>query len=577
MTEPLIESPTDVPAPAAPPREVELKYDIPDPAAFSLAELVEVLGPAWQLGPQRRVRMVDAYCDTAAFDLLRAGFAFRVRGAPAGVKVTLKSLERPGFDEALVSRLELEGLVADSARPLDAAGWPDAIRAEVAAAAGHAHLAPFVVVRQVRGLHPLRRAPTANETAARPNGPDSAPLAELSVDEVAVYAPTPGDTDLAMAGVARLLDEGTPALRFHELEVELAPDEGPAVLKAVQSRLKSWKALRPARASKLERAMLGLAEHPQGADAGVVGVTPTMSMAEAGRLMWRSQLTAVILNEAGARRGQDIEYVHDMRVATRRARAVARLFGAYFKPKALAGFLGDLRRTARTLGAVRDLDVALQKLQKYARTRPEGEQQGLLEMAAEWRIARREAYRELLAWLDSPPYRRFVSAFAAFSAKSGQGARDVGVALGEPPMPFEVRHVMPSAILNRFEQVRAYEPQFDGAEAIPVETLHALRIDCKALRYSLEPVQPLLGAEGTALVDQLKRLQDHLGDLNDAVVTAARLAEMRAYAPEQPALDTYHAVQEAIIADLSASAPDAWRAFVAPENRRLLALAIARL
>ena len=299
-------------------------------------------------------------------------------------------------------------------------------------------------------------------------------------------------------------------------------------------------------------------------------------MAEAGRLMWRHQLLALLLNEAGARRGDDPEYVHDMRVATRRARAVARLFGPFFRRKALRLHLTNLRRTARALGAVRDGDVALLKLRKYSRTRPDVEQQGLAEIRAVWRVERRQAYRLLLEWLDSPDYRSFVAGFAEFCKTAGLGARTHDSGSEGAPAPCLVGHVMPSAILNRFEQVRAYERLFESSQPLSVSALHALRIDCKALRYSLEPVEHLLGEEGSEIVQQMKRLQDLLGDLNDAVVADFRLAEL-ADAVEPTALAAYRAEQQSIVAELVSATPDAWRGFVAADNRRLLAGAIARL
>jgi CHAD domain-containing protein len=265
-----------------------------------------------------------------------------------------------------------------------------------------------------------------------------------------------------------------------------------------------------------------------------------------------------------------------MRVATRRARAVARLFGPFFRRNALREHLTNLRRTARALGAVRDADVALLKLRKYARSRPDGDQAGLAEIRAVWRVERRQAYRRLLEWLDSPDYRSFVARFATFCQTAGLGAKSVDSGSEAAPTPCDVGHVMPSAILNRFEQVRAYERLFDSSESIPVTALHALRIDCKALRYSLEPVEHLLGEEGSEIVQQLKRLQDLLGDLNDAVVADDRLAEL-ADAVEPTALASYRAEQQAIVAELASTVPQAWRIFVAPDNRRLLALAIARL
>ena len=85
-----------------------------------------------------------------------------------------------------------------------------------------------------------------------------------------------------------------------------------------------------------------------------------------------------------------------------------------------------------------------------------------------------------------------------------------------------------------------------------------------------------MGAVGGELIRQLKRLQDLLGDLHDAAVADERLAEI-GDAVAADALASYRAQQNIVLAELVAAAPAAWHAFVAPENRQRLALAIARL
>ena len=47
--------------------------------------------------------------------------------------------------------------------------------------------------------------------------------------------------------------------------------------------------------------------------------------------------------ELGTRLGEDIEALHDMRVATRRMRAAFRVFGEHFEPKAVAPYLKGLK------------------------------------------------------------------------------------------------------------------------------------------------------------------------------------------------------------------------------------------
>jgi len=57
-----------------------------------------------------------------------------------------------------------------------------------------------------------------------------------------------------------------------------------------------------------------------------------------------------------------------------------------------------------------------------------------------------------------------------------------------------------------------------------VEQLHALRLECKKLRYTVEFFREVLGPEGTSVINDLKSFQDHLGDLHDAQVATRILS-----------------------------------------------------
>ena len=98
---------------------------------------------------------------------------------------------------------------------------------------------------------------------------------------------------------------------------------------------------------------------------------------------------------------QDVEYVHQARVAIRRARAAARIYQDYFNPKAVKGYLKHLRRTARLLGAVRDMDVAIARLEDYQHKTRKHSAGDLQVTLAEWRAKRAAAHHALVAWLDS--------------------------------------------------------------------------------------------------------------------------------------------------------------------------------
>ena len=60
---------------------------------------------------------------------------------------------------------------------------------------------------------------------------------------------------------------------------------------------------------------LSLEERIAGLESKLEAVAPTDNMAEAGRKVLLAELIRMLKHEAGSRTGEDIEDVHDMRVA----------------------------------------------------------------------------------------------------------------------------------------------------------------------------------------------------------------------------------------------------------------------
>ncbi len=251
------------------------------------------------------------------------------------------------------------------------------------------------------------------------------------------------------------------------------------------------------------------------------GILPDDPMAEAGRKVLRFHFRRMLKHEPGTREGTDIEALHDMRVATRRMRAAFRVFGDFFQREAIRKHRRGLRRTAAALGAVRDLDVFIAWMEEYLDASPAEERTALQPLLEAWKKRRRSARKKMIAYLDSKAYRRFVERFGRFLATPGAGAVSPG---GDTVVPFQVRHVAPAQIWQRYASVRAYETVLSSDSdpeamlSVPIEVLHALRIECKRLRYTLEFFREVLPAEAEPLIAQVVRVQDHLGDLHDADV-----------------------------------------------------------
>ncbi len=309
------------------------------------------------------------------------------------------------------------------------------------------------------------------------------------------------------------------------------------------------------------------------------GVLPEDLMSEAGRKVLRFHFQRMLDHEPGTRLGDDIEELHDMRVATRRMRAAFRVFGPYFEPDEIKPFLKGLRRTGRALGSVRDLDVFMHKAQAYLDEPLQEEQAGLEPLLASWQQQREAARGSMLAYLDGKRYQPFVRDFGQFLWTEGAGAVPVPY---DQPQPHQVRHVVPALIYGRYEVVRGYETVVENAS---IETLHALRIDCKRLRYSLEFFREVLGAEVEDVIDEVVVIQDHLGNLHDADVACHLLIEFLNQWSEREGRERiniagvthYLVAKQNELRTLLDSFPEAWQHFNRPEMRRKLALAVSTL
>ena len=313
------------------------------------------------------------------------------------------------------------------------------------------------------------------------------------------------------------------------------------------------------------------------------GIRPADTMAEAGRKILRFHFAHMISHESGTRLGEDIEELHDMRVATRRMRAAFDVCGDYLKPRAVRKPLKKLRAAGRTLGRVRDLDVFMESTQAYLGTLPEGERGGLDPLMDKWRQKRGLEREKMIAYLDSENYQRFKKEFNRFTASPEKTG---GHPVETRPDPDLVKLAVPVIVYMRLGALRAYESLIPDAS---MSELHALRIETKKLRYTLEFFHEVLGKEAKGVIAELKIIQDHLGDLNDANVACQLLSEFIDVSEAQQIglplnerqnlepVVAYLAAKHAERHRLVVTLPKIWKHFNRQENLRNFALSISGL
>ena len=262
-------------------------------------------------------------------------------------------------------------------------------------------------------------------------------------------------------------------------------------------------------------------------------ILPSDPMAEAGRKIFAEQLRRMKRYEGGSRTGQDIEDVHQMRVAIRRMRSLFNLIGGHYRAKTVDRYERGLRDIARALGAIRDLDVLILDLEDFAATLPEASQATMAELIALLDSRRSKHRLSLNKLFDSKRYRRFVRQFRRLCKTPGVGARRIK----RSESPHQVRHVLPLLLHRRLASVKAYDTVLPASDDT---VLHALRVEFKQLRYALEFFQPIVGSSAGRFLHEVKAMQEVLGRINDIAVFTETMSRLDDLPPEQSALIGYY-------------------------------------
>ncbi len=526
--------------------EIEWEFDVSDLEAVRawLEGNVPRFGLA--LAAPERAAHTDTYLDTPDWRFHRAGQALRVRRYGGTAEATFKTF----------------GMVQDGARHRHEITEPIKAPARLPFAALPARLAalPGPVGQRLRAV-------TAGALVQR--------LFESRVDRETMLARR-DDRDAAEIAfdTVRVLGDpkGAPLILLR-LEVE-ARGGDTAGLNAFVDALRDECALKPADASKFELGLKMGGLHPVfapylGAPATeaeliqLTGGAPTIGLL--AFTVMRERFAQFAANEPGARMGDDPEFVHDMRVATRRLRAAMGLFQP-FLPRRAQALRDELRWVAGALGAVRDLDVQLEHLAHAVPAEPDSPETAAAyaDISRVLRAQRDGARTALLGALNSQRYAELVGGFEEL-LRAGPHKADV--------VNRKARRILPSLIVDRYRKVRRGGDPL--GEASPAAEYHALRIRVKRLRYALEFSRPVFGPAVDAFIPGVLAVQDILGGYQDAMVA---IAHMRALSLSEEAFIAPHMVfalgemsqQRASQAEaLRAQFPEAYERIRGREWRRL--------
>ena len=131
-------------------------------------------------------------------------------------------------------------------------------------------------------------------------------------------------------------------------------------------------------------------------ESGIKGISPDETLEVCARQIIVNYFRQMMSYKEGAREGSDIEFVHEMRVTSRRLRAAMDNFIDCFPEKAFNKHYKKIKSITRTLGAVRDLDVLIARFEKALGTLSETEQMDIRSLIENLQHEREEARKPML-------------------------------------------------------------------------------------------------------------------------------------------------------------------------------------
>ncbi|MDG5808960.1 CYTH and CHAD domain-containing protein [Streptomyces ossamyceticus] len=459
-------------------QETERKYEIPSSSDTSwLPPLDRVDGVTSVVG--RGIEELDAvYYDTDDLRLSGSSAVLRRRTGGSDAGWHLK-LPLPGD-----SREEVQAVLTDAV--------PDALHDLALSRTRGAELTPVVRIRSTREVRDLVDA-------------EGAVLAELSIDAVR----------------AESLRAESRSAAWRELEVELAEDADPALLDAVEKKLRKNGIARARSSSKLARALDELAPVP----AGERDEAADLAAGSAGEQVLTyvcEQIRVLTALDPAVRRDRP-DSVHRMRVACRRLRSCLRSYRSVVDREVTDAIREDLKWLAGELGTERDQEVMMERLTRGVEALPGELVLGPVSARLQaWNVARGyESHQRSLDALGSRRYLALLDSLAALAqqpplrAKAGKA----GTAADK---------VMAKAVLKEVDRLaQRMTPALDlppGPERDVA--LHEARKAAKKVRYAAEVARPTLGKPAKRLGKRVKAGQKVLGDHQDSVVARGTIRDL---------------------------------------------------
>jgi len=256
-------------------------------------------------------------------------------------------------------------------------------------------------------------------------------------------------------------------------------------------------------------------------------ITPDMTAQYAIALMLWQEIEELENSEAILQHATDDEALHDFRISIRRTRALLDQTKSILGKDRIKFFMQGFKWIGSFTTPVRDLDVLTLKLDDYSRNLPNDYQQNLNIIKIFLDQQRVLAYETLIRDINSQRYQHLINDWKDY----------LGRFLNQASASTSDDTIL--SVANR-KTWSTYKEVLREGRAItddsPPQTLHELRKTCKKLRYLIDFFSDLHPRKSVKLlIRKLKKLQDYLGDFQDAEAHLHLLNKYRHHKALEPA------------------------------------------
>jgi CHAD domain-containing protein len=223
----------------------------------------------------------------------------------------------------------------------------------------------------------------------------------------------------------------------------------------------------------------------------------------------RTRFEEMISFEENTVKREDIESLHDMRVASRRLQALMRIFRKSFKRKKFKEEYSELRLLIRALGAVRDYDVLIGRIEELKNKFPATDTRALDLIIIRKKSLREMKMKELKKHIDQLNRAGYKENFYRFILTGKNSIRE--------PLRKHLSKAIPE-LMNDFIRYKNDVAGYPSRKTL----LHEMRKKGKPLRYSLELGEYCFKSIGEIL-EEIKDTIELMGEIHDTDVMIPEL------------------------------------------------------